>query len=129
MKIETTNDIMKATREELIDYALDVTSERNELKAENAELHKEVAHWKELAAIGAQNCQFDCEERKRLEELETENAELKARLEKAVELPCIINRPPFWYVLSDEYVGEIAMYKYDTREAAEARLKELEKQK
>lgn len=55
-----------------------------------------------------------------------EQAECKGEI---VELPCIVNTPPFWYVLSDEFVGEVILYKYDTREQAERRLAELKGEK
>lgn len=115
MKIETTNDIMEATREELIDYALDVTSERNDIKAENAEL--------------------------------------KARLEKAVELPCMVmiqqtidergnyintnkaqafnGRYGVLYIDRQKWklpLIDICTEKVYNSKAAEARLKELEEQ-
>lgn len=51
-----------------------------------------------------------------------EEAESKGEI---VELPCIVNRPPFWYVLSDEFVGEVILRRYDTREQAKRRLAEL----
>lgn len=43
-------------------------------------LIKERDRWEELAQIGAQNCQFDCEERKELERLKAENKSLKLRI-------------------------------------------------
>lgn len=52
--------------------------------------------------------------------------ELKQKLENNIILPCIINRPPFWYVLSDKSVGEIELYKYMSKELAQQKFKELE---
>lgn len=77
----------------------------------------------------------------RIEELETENAELRARLEKAVELPCIepmttwdwdentgcgkAHFGKFWQVLYRDNDGEFIAYIGATKEEATAMLAEL----
>lgn len=76
-----------------------------------------------------------------IEHIEAENAELRARLEKAVELPCIepmttwdwddttglgkTNFGKYWQVLYRNEDGEFVAYIGATKEEAEARLAEL----
>lgn len=79
------------------------------------------------------------------EQLETENAELRARLDKAVELPCIepmttwdwdentgcgkAHFGKFWQVLYRDNDGEFIAYIGATKEEATAMLAELKGEK
>lgn len=61
-----------------------------------------------------------------IKRLESENAELRARLEKAVELPRIIHPNEYeWFVQYQNKYGLIFDEIFYSERAAEARLKEL----
>lgn len=108
------------------------------LTAENQRLKEEAAEQKSIAAneyaIQMEWFRIACD-------YKAENAELRERLSKAVELPCIEpmttrdwddttglgknNFGKYWQVLYRDENGEFIAYTGATKEEAEARLKEL----
>lgn len=75
---------------------------------------------------GQNAAKADINKDKEIERLKAENAELRARLEKAVELPRIIHSNAYeWFV---QYQNEYGLFFYEifySERAAEARLKEI----
>lgn len=78
--------------------------------------YSDYKYWKDKAK------EYKC----RAERVEAENAELKARLEKAVELPRIVHPNPHeWFVQYEMESGLFDYLIFYSKQAAEARLAEL----
>ena len=98
----STPDIMSMTNEKMIEnlkcVIADISAQCNQLKAENAELKSSLTHaneewlkWHERAQnllkdSGGSISGYE----KKISALQSENAELRARLEKAVEVPFVV---------------------------------------
>lgn len=104
--------------------------------------HRE--HYESIEPV-EEACRIGMNAIKRVKELEAENAELRARLNKAVELPCIepmttwdwdantgcgkAHFGKFWKVLYRDNDGEFIAYMGATKEEATAMLAELKGEK
>ena len=86
--------------------------EREDLNTFKHELVKQIRWWKWKAEMLE----------KETEQLKSENAALRERLGKAVELPRIVHGTRVEYI---NYLNEIAFEEYQTGIAAEVRLSEL----
>lgn len=126
MKIEATNDIINACKVDLIDYALEITAERNALKVENVELKTRLEKAVELPVKVGDTVYLIREaiykkpynlsiEKTSIDKIIITNGALR------VKLSCNST-----YETSIRSFGKTMFFAY---EAAEARLKELDNQK
>ena len=148
----STPHIMSMTNEEMIEnlkrVIADISAQCNQLKAENAELKSSLTHANEECLKWHERAQNLLKDsggsisgyEKKISDLQAENADLRARLEKAVELPTIYEHISYPYIegMYSEIIYYV-IYKENERimtekfgknkSKAEARLKELKEKK
>lgn len=115
----------------------ELQKENEHLTAENERLSKQLSDGKCVYLSDSETSegcvQSPCPNYKTVEDILKENAELKARLDKAVELPCVYNTFSnkrqkcygSWYVLRKTDHGSFVCENCFTKERAFARLAEL----
>ena len=105
-----------------------MTDEERIERLEN-KLKEALFWWRATEKQLSQKCKETKANQKTIERLKAENAELRARLEKAVELPRIIHpNANEWFVQYQNEYGLIFDEIFYSERAAEARLKELKEE-